>query len=95
MKQEFPGTLRLVVQSVRFQVLLNVAAEKPNFPVLHLRVRFSKRAAPLTQTLDLASDEYDTALERLKNFVIVPGFAVLADYPNIRIGILLLLLRRL
>lgn len=89
MKQQLSGPFRLVIQTIRFQIFLNVAAEEPDFVIFGLCVSLRKRTASLTQTLDFTSNEDDSALDGVKDLVIMPGFSVLANDFYVGLDVLL------
>lgn len=93
MKQQLARPFRLVVQTIRFQVFLNIATNEPNFIVFRFRVRFGQRTASFAQALYFTSDKYDATLDGIEDFVIVPGLSILTDNFNVWIGVLLFLFR--
>ena len=79
MQQEFPFPTRFVVEQAGLWEGGNVAVDEPEFVVADTGIGFVERNLPSADAFDLAPQQHDPALEFVKNLVIEPGLAVLAD----------------
>ncbi len=61
-------------------VLLDFATDEPKFAVLDPRVSFIDGAFAIAQAFDFAAVQYDPALDRVEDFVLVFGFAIVGHH---------------
>ena len=83
MHEQLAEAARLVIQHVRMAIFGNIAADQPELAVLDPAVGLGQRYLAVAQTLHLAANQHDTALDRIKHRVIVPRLAILRDRPLI------------
>src|SRR5205814_2661160 len=70
-REQFPGSRRLVVVPVAGLVRRNVGVEQPQFAALDLRVRFSEVYAPGADRFDLGAGQGDADFQRLEDVILV------------------------
>lgn len=92
MNEELASSFRLVIHQVGLRVLVNVCPNEPQLSIANAPVRFFDRNLRVANTLNLAAEQRDAALQLVNDVVLVPCFAVRADVLRVWIIVLLFLL---
>jgi hypothetical protein len=83
---------RVVIPGATGQVFGYVAIDQPSFAAANLGECFAKRALPFPKSLDLGTDQDDSGLEVVQEFVVIGGAAILRN--NLDSGVLILISAR-
>ena len=89
MQQQPARPQRQMVEAVSLHIRSNVHAVYEDLPVLHLCERLGQRHGAGTAAFHFRAHEFDSGLDRVQNFVIMPSLAVLRK-ERIRIAVFLL-----
>ena len=77
--EQFSRTLGLMIELVGLGVFGNVAADEPDFVVFYPSVGLFERDVAFAQTLHLAADQRQAALQGIDDQEILVGLAILGD----------------
>lgn len=80
MDEQFAGSLGFVVHAIAHGVHGDFAPFKPEFFLLHVRVRFVQGTMPIAEGFDLRPDEHNAAFQAFEQLVLVAGLAIAADH---------------
>jgi hypothetical protein len=80
---------RIVIAGATGQVLRYVAIDQPSFAATNFGERFAKGTLPFPESLDLGTDENDSSLKIVQEFVVIGGAAILRN--NLDSGVLILI----
>ena len=78
-QKQFSFPKRVVIPGTAGQVLGYVAIYQPSFAAANLGECFAKRALPFPESLDLSTDQNDSGLEVVQEFVVIGGATILRN----------------
>ena len=86
MQQQLPHPLGRMIPKRRLPILVNLAIDQPQLPILEPRISLLDAASTVPQALDLAAMEHQPTLDRIEHLIVVLGLAVLGDTLKSRPG---------